>query len=406
MKYLVLLGDGMGDNPMAELGNKTPLEVARLPNLHDWAKAGEVGLVRTATPGYYPGSDVTQMAILGYEPQKYYTGRAPLEAAGLGITLNGTDVAYRCNFVTLATPGQGYAVRSLGSRVVLEDYSAGRITSAEAAELIYDLNTSLATEVIQFYAGIHYRHLMVWADGKARAVTTPPHDIMGQPVAAALPKGEGADLLKQVMEAALPVLEAHRVNRDRIQDGKKPANGIWLWGQGKVPTLPSFADRYGLTGAMITAVDLLRGLGIYAGFETINVPGATGWLDTNYQGKAEAALKALERKDLVYLHVEAPDEASHAGDVAAKIQALEDLDQFVVGTLRAGLGREDYRVLVLCDHRTPVLTRTHTDEPVPYILYDPQAPRHSGRSYTEREAEASGVYYDTAQKLLHHFLRG
>ena len=313
MKYVILLGDGMGDHPLAELGGRTPLQTAKTPNLDFLARNGELGLVKTTPDGFYPGSDVTQLAILGYDPKKYYTGLAPLEAAGLGVTLSPDDVAYRCNLVTLRADTGGYDVKKLGPHAVMEDYSAGEIDSLEAKELIYDVNEQLGTEVVQFYPGVSYRNLMVWAEGKHRVALTPPQDIVGQPVGEYLPKGEGEKVLRTLMEEALAVLRGHQFNQERVEAGKRPANAIWLWGHGKAPKLPKLTERYNLSAAMISALDLPRGLGLACGFEVMKVPGATGALDTDYRGKAECALKELEKRDLVYVHLEATDDASHRG---------------------------------------------------------------------------------------------
>lgn len=406
MKSVIVLGDGMGDYPIKELGGKTPLEAARTPRITALAREGEVGVCRTTPEGFYPGSDVTQMGLLGYDPKRYYTGRAPLEAAGLGVALGKDDVAYRCNLVTLRGKA-AYDVRRLNASVILEDFAGGHIGTDEAKELLLDLNDQLGSETLQFSHGVSYRHLMVWAGGQTRPTCTPPHDVTGQAIGAYLPKGEGAETLREVMEASLKVLQAHPVNKERLKDSRRPANGIWLWGQGKAPQLPTFADRYKRTGSMITAVDLLRGLGVYAGLEIIRVPGATGYLDTNYRGKADYGLAALAKRDFLYLHVEAPDEAGHNGDLTAKIEAIEAIDTHVIGPLVDGLAKlGDYRLLFLCDHWTPIVKKTHTPEPVPFLLYDRAKPARSGRAYTEAEAQASGVRFETAPTLLDHLLRG
>lgn len=410
MKYIILLGDGMGDHPIKELGGKTPLAAAKIPNMNYLAQNGELGLVKTAPDGFKPGSDVTQMVILGYDPRKYYTGRSPLEAASLGIQLGKDDVAFRCNLVTLKHPTTGYDIKTINSRVVMADYSAGHITSEEAKDLIYELNTNLETEEIQFYPGVSYRHLMVWINGKTQLKLTAPHDISDKPVMEYLPSGDGAKILKELMQVALELLRQHPVNEDRLAQGKAPANSIWLWGHGKAPALPKFSDRYRVNGAMISAVDLLKGLGKYAGFEILNVPGATGYLDTNYQGKAEYALNALEKKDLVYLHVEAPDEASHIGDLAAKIKALEDFDRLTIGTLLKGLDKfREYRILLLPDHYNPVAKKTHTSEPVPYAIYEKSKAskiKKSGKGYNEAAAQSTGIYYEDGTQLIERFMKG
>lgn len=410
MKYVIIVGDGMADEPVRELGGRTPLQAAKIPQMNALARQGEVGLVRTTPDGYPPGSDVTQMGILGYDPKKYYTGRSPLEAASIGVHLGKDDVAFRCNLVTLSHGGKSDDIRRFNGRVVMEDYSAGHVSSEEAQELIRDLNDQIGNESVQFYPGVSYRHLMVWIGGKTSMQCTPPHDISGRPVFDHLPKGEGSDLLREIMDAALLVLAAHPINAERRKDGKLPANSIWLWGHGKAPTMPKFKDRFGLSGSMIAAVDLMKGLGIYAGFELINVPGATGFLDTNFRGKGEYALAALERHDLVYVHVEAPDEASHMGDLAAKVKAIEDLDAQVVGPIRKGLERfGDHRILILPDHPNPVRLKTHTADPVPYLLYHHGASggvTPSGRDYTEVDAKASGIMIDEGYQLIERFVQG
>ena len=409
MKYVLILGDGMSDEPVKELGNRTPLQVAKIPHIDRLAARGEVGLVKTTPDGYAPGSDVTQMAILGYDPKKYYTGRSPLEAASIGVHLGKDDVAFRCNLVTLRQGDKTENLRRLNHRVTMDNYSAGHISTEEARELIRDLNDQIGNEVVQFYPGVSYRHLMVWIGGKTLMKCTPPHDISGQPVLGHLPQGEGSDLLREVMDAALLVLNDHPINDERRQEGKLPANSIWLWGQGKAPAMPKFKDRYGLSGAMIAAVDLMKGLGIYAGFELVEVPGATGFLDTNYRGKGEYALKALERHDLVYVHIEAPDEASHMGNVTEKVKAIEAIDEQVVGPMCDGLDRfGEYRILILPDHPNPVAMKTHTADPVPYVLYQhggASSIRPSGKCYTEEEALSSGIFVQEGHRLIERFVQ-
>ena len=373
MKYIILLCDGMGDYPIAELGNRTPMQAANTPNMDELARNGEVGMAKTTPDGFSPGSDVTNLAILGYDPKKYYTGRSPLEAASIGIVLDKDDVAYRCNLVTLKTKNNSYDIESLNSHLIMDDYSAGHITTDEARELIGEINNQIGTEDIIFYSGISYRHLMVWRGGKVKVRCTPPHDISGKSIGEYLPKGDGDDILKRLIGLSVNVLRFHHVNEDRIKENKKPANCIWLWGQGKAPQMPKFEDKFKLKGAMISAVDLMKGLGIYAGFDIINVPGATGYIDTNYKGKAEYALNELKKKDIVYVHVEAPDEASHNGDMAGKIKAIEDFDNLVVGTVMKGIKEfGDYKIMVLCDHRTPLSTKTHTADPVPVLIFNPK----------------------------------
>ncbi len=396
MKYLILVGDGMGDYPIAELGGRTVLEAAATPHMDSLASRGELGLARTIPPGMEPGSDVANLAVMGYDPARYHTGRAPLEAAALGVKLGPTEVAFRCNLVTLrAEPG----------KLVMEDYAAGHIPSEEAKELIAALETALGQNGRHFYPGVSYRHLLVWDRGDATWKTYPPHDWSGRDVSALMTPEGGREPLWQLVRASWPVLQEHPLNKQRQAAGKKPANSIWLWGQGKPPALPTLTERFGLTGAVISAVDLIRGIGLYAGLTPIRVPGATGFLDTNYEGKVKAALEALKTLDFVFLHVEAPDEAGHKGDVKLKLQAVEDFDRRVVGPLLAGLKElGDHRLLVLCDHLTPIAVKTHTTEPVPFILYDSR--HHSGqnRPYTEAAAQEAGLMLEQAADLLPRLL--
>jgi len=323
MKYVVLLGDGMADRPISALQGRTPLQAASTPNMDMLARQGRSGLARTVPDGFPPGSDVANLSVMGYLPQKYYTGRAPLEAAAMGVRLGQEDIAFRCNFVTVEGG-------------IMSDYSAGHITSEEGSDLIDALKPLMPEQ--RLYAGVSYRNLLVLKAG-AKAVCTPPHDISDQVIDGHLPRGQDADLLIELMQAAKPVLAKHPVNLKRIAEGKKPANMIWLWGQGPRPAMPTFQELYGLKGAMISAVDLLRGIGKYAGLEVVEVPGATGNIDTNYEGKVEAALSALNTLDFVYLHVEAPDEAGHEGKMDEKIRAIELFDERVVGPVIEGLCR-------------------------------------------------------------------
>ncbi len=392
MKYVILIGDGMGDYPIPELGGKTCLEAAKTPNMDALARQGEVGLARTVPPGMEPGSDIANLAIMGYDPARYHSGRAPLEAAALGVTLAPDEVAFRCNLVTLrAEPGG----------LFMEDYSAGHITSEEAKELITALEEALGQNGRHFYPGVSYRHLLVWNQGQAGWKTYPPHDHSGQEVGKLFQKDGPAAPLWALIRASWPILQEHDLNRRRRAQGKLPATSIWLWGQGKSPSLPTLQERFGLSGAVICAVDLIRGIGLYAGLTPIPVPGATGYLDTNYEGKVDAALKALQDKDLVFIHVEAPDEAGHKGELKLKLQAIEDFDRRVVGPLLAGLKNlGDHRVLLACDHLTPVAVKTHTPEPVPFVLFDSRHPGDKPQTYTEASAQASGLILEQAADLL------
>jgi 2,3-bisphosphoglycerate-independent phosphoglycerate mutase len=394
MKYIILVGDGMGDYPMAELGGKTPLEAAKTPNLDELARRGELGLARTIPPEMEPGSDIANLAIMGYNPERYHTGRAPLEAAALGVALAPQEVAFRCNLVTL---------RHQDSGLIMEDYSSGHITSEEARELMAAVQAALGRDGRRFYPGVSYRHLLVWVEGDAAWRTYPPHDWTGQEVGHLME--DDAHPLWDLVRASWPVLKDHDVNRRRRAAGQKPATSIWLWGQGRPPQMPTLGDRYGLTGAVISAVDLIRGIGKYAGLRPILVPGATGFLDTNYAGKVAAALGALTEGDLVFVHVEAPDEAGHSGELQLKLKAIEDFDARVVGPMRAGLDKlGDYRLLVLCDHLTPLARRTHTAEPVPFILYDSRRPGDQPRPYSEAAAQATGLFLEQGADLLPRLL--
>jgi 2,3-bisphosphoglycerate-independent phosphoglycerate mutase len=401
MKYIVLLGDGMAGRPLKKLGNKTCLQKARTPNMDKLAAEGIVGKVRTIPKGFEPGSDVANLSILGYDPKKYYSGRAPIEAAYRGIKLGPKDVAFRCNLVTLSD--------SIGiSSASMKDYSAGHISTKEAKLLIDDINRRLGGKGIKFYPGMSYRHLMVWKNGKDRIRCTPPHDITGKRVAAHLPKGDGSKVIRELMERSADILVSNTVNIKRKKKGLLPANSIWFWGQGRKIPMPEFSSRYGLKGAMISAVDLTKGLGVLAGFDILNVRGATGYLDTNYEGKARAALKALRDLDFVYLHVEAPDEAGHNGDVKSKIKAIEDFDSKVVGNIMKGMKRfGDYSILLLPDHPTPISIRTHSAEPVPFALYRSKAVCSGSRvrSFSENICKSkSAIVFERGYELMGHFL--
>jgi len=407
MKYIILLGDGMADRPRADLGGKTCLQAARTPNLDQLATLGQVGMVHTVPAGFPPGSDVANLTVLGYDPRKYYTGRSPLEAASIGVALGPDDVAYRCNLVTLKITGSA-APGSRRRKAVMEDFSAGHISTEEARMLIEEIESKLGTNRIRFYPGVSYRHLMVWKGGKDKIECTPPHDIQDRDVEEYRCRGEGDDVINELMEASFEVLANHPLNKSRLEHGKRAANSIWLWGQGKRPSMPTFREKYGIEGAVISAVDLTKGLGVYAGFEVITVPGATGWLDTNYVGKAEHALFALNTKDIVYLHVEAPDEAGHTGDLKNKIRAIEDFDEFIVGNIMHGMKQfDEYRILALPDHPTPLEIRTHSAEPVPFIIYDNRSERQGGPvTYDERIADRKdAIVFTEGYRLMDHFLK-
>jgi len=402
-KFVVLLGDGMADYPIAELDGKTPLQAAHIPNLNLLARKGTLGLVRTVPEGFPPGSDVANLSVFGYDPALYYTGRAPLEAASMGIKIGSRDVAFRCNLITLSLKE---------GRAFMEDFSAGHISTEEAKKIIDDVGKALDSQDFNFYPGVSYRHLLVWRNGEKSLSlkTIPPHDITGQDVAAHLPAGEGRQEIIRLMESAKEILKDHPVNRARQQAGKRPATSIWLWGQGKAPALPPLTERFGIRGSMISAVDLMKGIGFYAGLEIINVPGVTGYLDTNYAGKAEYALREASRKDFVYVHLEAPDEAAHGGNLKDKIQAIEDFDARIVGPILQGLERyDDFRLMVLPDHPTPIAVKTHTPEPVPFVIYTSEDARKSlrkDRTFDEDSAQKSGLFVERGHELMERFIKG
>jgi len=355
MKYIVLVGDGMADYPLPELGGLTPLAAANIPNMDFIAKHGKCGMAKTVPDNMPPGSDVANLSIMGYNPVQYYSGRGPLEAASIGIALEKEDIAFRCNLITEKDG-------------LLADYSAGHISSEEARILIEAVDKELGN-ACKFHAGVSYRHLLVMKEG-GRTECTPPHDVVGQSVDDVLPRGEDSDILIALIKASKPILDEHEVNIKRRRDGKNPANLIWPWGQGKAPSMPLFKDLFGVSGSLISAVDLLKGIGKYAGLDIINVPGATGYLDTNFSGKAAYALRSLDDHDFVLVHVEAPDEAGHMGNIEAKIKAIENFDEKVVGGMLNELGGfGDYKILVLPDHATPISVRTHTSDPVPFAIY-------------------------------------
>jgi 2,3-bisphosphoglycerate-independent phosphoglycerate mutase len=393
MKYIVLLGDGMSDKALDELGGKTPLQAAKTPHMDFMARRGMLGLARTVPEGYPPGSDVANLSVFGYDPRTCYTGRSPLEAASIGVELGPADVAFRLNLVNLLPQG---------GKLYMQDYSAGHISDAEGRELVAALQEQLGSDEFQFYPGVGYRHLMVWRGGTDKMTVTPPHDITGQEVADYLPKGEGAERLIYLMNSSQMIFYSHPQYKKRGAANKLPANSVWFWGQGKAPRMESFLEKFGLTGAVISAVDLIRGIGVYAGLDIIKVEGATGYIDTNYRGKAEAALRALGQVDYVYLHVEAPDEASHSGNLADKITAIERFDAQVVGPVLEGLPKLGaYRVLCLPDHPTPVKMMTHTAAPVPFIIYGGEESAHEEvAGYDEGSAKATGLCLDDGFRLM------
>ncbi len=402
MKYVVILGDGMADYPMKELNNKTPLQYANKPNIDMLAQKGTVGLVKTVPDGIPPGSDAANLSVMGYNPKVYYTGRSPLEAVSMGIELKPTDVALRCNLVYLSEDEPTYEDKTM------IDYSSDEISTDEARVLIEAVNSALKRENMTFYPGISYRHCMVWSNGVTGLGCTPPHDILERKVTEYLPKEESGVLL-ELMKKSYDILKEHPVNLARKARGLRPANSIWLWGEGKKPALASFSEKYNKTGTMISAVDLLKGIGLCAGLNSVDVEGATGNIHTNFIGKANAAIAELDSgKDFVYVHVEAPDECGHRYEIDNKVKAIEYLDEKVVAPILDGLRKhKEYRVLVLPDHPTPLSLRTHTSEPVPFIIYDSTDEVMSeAKSYDEAEAIKTGIFVEEGYKLMDWFITG
>ncbi len=359
MKYIVIVGDGMGDYPVPGLGNRTILQAAEIPTIRKLAAAGRIDMVQTVPEALPPGSDVANLSLLGYNPLDAYTGRAPIEAAGAGIPLEADDVAMRCNLVHVSDER-------------MTDYSAGHISTPEAHELIAAIQEKLGRDGLRFHGGVSYRHLIVWKNGPVEVTTQPPHDIADRPIADHLPKGPRAAELQALMDASRVILADHPVNRARIARGERPATQIWLWGQGRALHIPSYREKFGLVGGIISAVDLVRGLGVLAGLNAPRIPGATGFIDTNFEGKVDAAFRELESGNFVYIHIEAPDECGHMGDAQKKKLAVELLDQRVVAPVwkRLEARGEPYRLILAMDHRTPVSLRGHSREPVPIAVID------------------------------------
>lgn len=402
MKYVIIHGDGMADWPCDELGGKTPLEAARKPNMDSIAARGELGRVATIPAGMPPGSDVGTMTMLGYDPAKYHTGRAPIEAASMGIAMGPRDLAFRMNLVTLAEGPDGAPM--------MQDFTAGHITSEEAGRIVADLRTSVAGDGIELFNGVSYRHLMIWRGGVAGTKLTPPHDITGKSIGPHLPAGEGAERLCALMERAREVLRGHPVNLARRAKGLPEATSVWFWGQGLRPAVPTLAERFHLAGACISAVDLVNGLGRLAGLEIVKVPGATGFLDTDYAAKGRYGLEALRRKDFLLLHIEAPDEAGHMGRADLKVEALEKIDQMIVGPILEGLAAMgEFALLLMPDHATPCKLKTHSNDPVPFAILRhvpaTQMPA-ANRRYTEADAARTGIFFEHGHRLIDALITG
>lgn len=398
MKYIVVLGDGMADEPIEELGGKTPLEYADTPTMDKMSKQSEVGLVHTIPEGMSPGSDTANLSVLGYDPKKYYTGRSPLEALSIGVDMKNTDVALRCNIVTVSTDDLPYEEKTI------VDHSSSEIGTEDAAVLLEAVRKELETDVYKFYVGTSYRHLTIWDCGEV-VTLTPPHDILGKKIGQYLPQDE---ILRKMQEKSYEILANHPINIERIKKGLNPANSLWFWGAGTRPCVTSFEEKNHKKGAMISAVDLLKGIAIGADMKVIEVEGANGGLDTNYEGKAEAAVDVLlnEGYDMAYVHVEAPDEMGHQGSVERKIKAIENLDSRVIKLIKDALDKaeEDYRMLVMPDHPTPICVRTHTSNPVPYMLFDSTDIKESTLDYNEKCGKESGLFMANGYEMMNYLL--
>lgn len=398
MKYIVILCDGMADEPIEELGGRTPLEAARTMNMDHLAKGSEIGMVRTVPEGMAPGSDTANLSVIGYDPKEYYTGRSPLEALSIGAEMAPEDVSFRCNLVTLSEEEERYEDRHI------LDHSSGEISTEEAAELLSALSEGLKRKGYTFYVGTSYRHLLIREKGKVVELTA-PHDILTKQIGGYLPEDE---VLREMMVRSYDILKDHPVNKKRRAEGKNPANSAWFWGAGTRPALRSFEEKNGVKGAMISAVDLLKGIAVGAGMDNIIVEGANGGLDTNYAGKAQAAVKALTEDgyDFVYVHIEAPDEMGHQGSFRDKITAIERIDEQIIGPVRSSFEKSgiDFRMLILPDHPTPVRVRTHTADPVPYLLYDSTKHFDGQDTYSERTGKQTGIFVEKGDRLMDHLL--
>ena len=398
MKYIVVLGDGMSDEPIAALGGKTPLEYAATPVMDEYAAKGEIGMVQNVPAGMSPGSEVANLSVMGYDPLTDFTGRSPLEALSVGVEMEPDDIVFRCNVVTL-TEEEPYPEK------IIVDHSSGEISTAEADQLMDAIREHFNDETFQFYTGTSYRHIMIWKHGRLVPLE-PPHDHLTKAAGPFLPKEE---VLRSFMERSYDILNNHPVNLKRAAEGKRKANSLWYWGAGTKPSLSNFEEKTGLKGAMVSAVDLLKGIAVGAGMKICQVEGATGSIDTNYEGKAQAAIDALLRDgcDFAYIHVEAPDEMGHQGELEHKVQSIEDLDSRLIALIKKAMEEagEDYRMLILPDHPTPLRIRTHSPDPVPYVLYDSTKERKTTKRYTEAEAMASGIFEPQGHKLMERFLQ-
>ena len=399
MKYVVLLCDGMADLPRDDLSGKTPMGTANKPNMDKLAKVSEVGLVKTVIDTLKPGSDVANLSVLGYDPSVYYSGRSPLEAGSIGIDMKPTDVSFRCNLVTLSDE-EKYEDKTM------VDYCSGDISTAEAAELIAYIQEKMGNEEFSFYSGVSYRHCLIWDHGTLDVGTlTPPHDITGRKITEYLGANENGAKLIDMMKRSYDLLKHHPVNLKRMEKGLRPANSLWFWGEGVRKDLMPFEKKYGLKGAMISAVDLLKGIGKFTGMEVINVPGATGYIDTNFSGKADAAINALKGgNDFVYIHVEAPDECGHRFEIENKVKSIELIDELILGPILKAFEGEDIKILICPDHPTPLALKTHTNAPVPYLIYDSRKKNNGVDRFDEESAEKTGVFVKVGHTLMDKFL--
>ncbi len=398
VKYIVILGDGMADYPVDELGGKTPLETANKPNIDYMCAHGTVGLVSNVPENLAPGSDVANLSAMGYDPQKFYSGRSPLEAVSIGVDMKDTDVVFRCNLVTVTEDEQNYDDK------IITDHSSDEITTDEAKVLIQAIEENFGNDMFKFYPGVSYRHALVWDKGPMSFTLTPPHDILEKRIGDYMPKGEGAQYLYDMMKRSYDILNNHPINLDRAKRGLNKANSIWIWGEGRKPQLESFEKKFGIKGSVISAVDLIKGIAICAGMDSIDVEGATGNVHTNFDGKARAAVKALtDGSDYVYVHMEAPDECGHRHEIENKVKSIELIDEKVVGYIREELKNRgiDYKMLIMPDHPTPLKLRTHTRDSVPFVIYDSSAERNSGiDSYTEVNAAKGGINIKDGYTLI------
>ena len=414
MKYLIVVTDGAGDDPVESLGGKTPLEVADMKTINELASMGEVGMVKTIPPGIAPGSDAANLSVMGYDPAVYLTGRSPLEAASMGIAMSDTDVSYRVNIISLKRPDGTNPDLSDSDNyedLIITDHSAGDISSPEARVLIEAADSAFGNERMSLYPGVSYRHCMIIHNGHTDTAFTPPHDVLGKRVGDYLAQGRDSEYFKTLMKKSFELLCEHPVNRDRMCRGLNPANTMWIWGEGRKPALSPFSEKYGITkGSAISGVDLIKGIAVCAGLSAPHVDGATATLDTNYEGKVEAAKNAFESgEDFAYIHIEGPDECSHQGDLEGKIECLKRIDRRIVRPMKEyfDVSGYEHRILIVPDHRTPLAIRTHSSDPVPFVIYDSRAERakDDARKFNERSG-AEGRYFDSGHALADYFFAG